>query len=920
MASNGAPVPLSQSLHSSADEKLSRAMLSGKQEHYLKRELISRQTQFEITELSSPTALKRFGAPFSSDAGEVAPEDSDLPLLRYIFVHHVRNFPFLDKAREQEFWQEKLQVFLESFANKNISSSEDRLEETKRKKLAIKAQKLVELMMVSGIPTASGYEERIRFSEMEVVDRGANEQGLIANMPEGQPINGLDVNVAGVRTIKVKKQKVRKSYHAEFLIRTQERQKQERIVGRRYGDFVRLHKRLRAEIPGKVIPVLPRKNKSHTSHMFTGGGDGDDSDSSSSSQSTSTPPPRDSLSVEDAAGATGLKSYIGLGSHKRNSSASLQSSPGVSKASAPRPEGEKVVLYREEQRVSLRAFLRTLLRQERIANSAALKDFLTRDPINLSPEEAQDVGRRKDMDAQRVEEQRKFYEAARRRAKELDVHMEKFRRDIVESNGLTKLFKEIRSKNTIAELSPEYQKFAEWLRIEIAATIYHLFLAEDNAPELFAQAKRIHSLIPYTVLKQTIRFANPALVMKGVLDLFLAQPFGSHSLMQRIFGYAIRDGISSLQKAIDSLNAKIKEPKLAQKIANFTTSSEAEKRELRKEAMEEELELLVVVLRTERLEPDLEPPEVERVFNAYVAWDQAVENPDAARSIGDAELFASLKQLLRLHTRQRDKAQMLDIIQEPVTLQLFRDLFTIFYEPLVRVYKSANVYNSVTDFASFADDAIKVVDAAQRQALGADPNQTVQAFIDLCERHQDDFYKFVHEVHIHDNGLFDQLMNWLEGILEFLRRGPVGGKLDMNALFQGAVASRSIDKAKAIAEIDALVDWQMARKEWHQDKTRRKMATGGNDASGPEAGGFSSGFGGLKSSDFGLNEADISGLGLDDEASDDEDDDADDSDGEDEDPIAAERRRRGRVAEALKSRAGEPKKPKVGEINKMMDG
>jgi len=33
-----------------------------------------------------------------------------LPLLRYIFVNHVRNFPFLDKAKEKEFWQDKLQV------------------------------------------------------------------------------------------------------------------------------------------------------------------------------------------------------------------------------------------------------------------------------------------------------------------------------------------------------------------------------------------------------------------------------------------------------------------------------------------------------------------------------------------------------------------------------------------------------------------------------------------------------------------------------------------------------------------------------------------------------------------------------------------------------------------------------------------
>ena len=36
----------------------------------------------------------------------------------------------------------------------------------------------------------------------------------------------------------------------------------------------------------------------------------------------------------------------------------------------------------------------------------------------------------------------------------------------IPADGLTKLFQEIRAKKTIEELSPEYQKFAEWLRIE----------------------------------------------------------------------------------------------------------------------------------------------------------------------------------------------------------------------------------------------------------------------------------------------------------------------------------------------------------------------------------------------------------------------------------------------------------------------
>ena len=143
---------------------------------------------------------------------------------------------------------------------------------------------------------------------------------------------------------------------------------------------------------------------------------------------------------------------------------------------------------------------------------------------------------------------------------ETELMVSRFRRDIVERNGLTMLFKEIKEKETIQDLSIQYRKFAEWLRIEIAAVIYHLFLAEDNSPELFAQARRIHSLIPYTVIKNVIRIANPAAVMSGVLDVFLAQPFGSRSLMQRIFSLTLNDGIKSFQKSIDVLGAEMADP------------------------------------------------------------------------------------------------------------------------------------------------------------------------------------------------------------------------------------------------------------------------------------------------------------------------------------------------------------------------
>jgi PX domain len=291
----------------------------------------------------------------------------------------------------------------------------------------------MELMMVSGIPTASGYEERIRFSEMEVVDRGANEQGLVANSPQGHSINGWDVNVAGVRANTIKRH-LRSRDQPEYLIRAKQAGLDEVFVARTYEEFKRMHKRLRLELPGKIIPPLPRNSTSDQTLTFA------DEDSDAESiisnihlEKADSKPPSPNPSSYNLGGLRAyLPSFTGNGGgHRRE---------GSSSSLTPRPSGEltrSIILYRETSRVSLRAGLRNLLGHERCATSLAMKEFLTKDPITLSEEELLDIERRKELDEKRIREQQQFYEVARARAAELDVHMEKFRRDIVENSELS---------------------------------------------------------------------------------------------------------------------------------------------------------------------------------------------------------------------------------------------------------------------------------------------------------------------------------------------------------------------------------------------------------------------------------------------------------------------------------------------------
>jgi hypothetical protein len=155
-------------------------------------------------------------------------------------------------------------------------------------------------------------------------------------------------------------------------------------------------------------------------------------------------------------------------------------------------------------------------------------------------------------------------------------------------------------------------------------------------------------------------------------------------------------------------------------------------------------------------------------------------------------------------------------------------------------------------------------------------------------------------------------MGWIEGILGFLRQGPKNGKLDMNALFQGAVSVKQLDEAKAIAEINSLIGWQEARKRWHQDKTRQKMAAEGGVYSNVEVvpGALS-----FQSTDFGLDQMDLQDMNYEEQS-----ESEDENEEEDElDPISAERKRREKSRDHLRRTAGEPAKPPVSEAHKLKE-
>lgn len=426
-------------------------------------------------------------------------------------------------------------------------------------------------------------------------------------------------------------------------------------------------------------------------------------------------------------------------------------------------------------------------------------------------------------------------------------------------------------------------------RLRVASTIYRVFNAQDDSSENLAQLKRIHSLMPYGLIKLTMRFSNPMTMMRGILDIFLAQPFGARSLLQRMMSVGLTGDLQEVSKSIEAVESNLRCAEYSQKLKEFVESPQDVKDLIYQEAEIDQIHPIIAVLRSSMLSSTVSEERLSDAFMSQIAWMESLERNAAFEQ--EAQLFAYLSLLLRLYVRRRDKEQFLSLVFDGSTGILMRDLVSIFFEPLARVYRAASIHNSVSDLSSFVDDLIKVVEKADKQTLDRSPDEIVQSFIDLTERHQNSFWKFAHEVHKNDGGLFEALISWIESIIYFMRDGSGLEKMDMEQLIRDA--GPDLDKAALKRDLEALKSFQRSHKYYVAVKAMSKLAklagrTGSNASGDPSTLPDNS----ITGTDFGLDADDLLEIqGLDDMDIQDMDDDeisreerGDDGDDNDDDP------------------------------------
>ncbi|CAE7142361.1 unnamed protein product [Rhizoctonia solani] len=632
-------------------------------------------------------------------------------------------------------------------------------------------------------------------------------------MPTAEAAGGkraevFDVNVVAVRAI-TDKGRVRSKVHEEFVIRTRRTGQPDVFVSRRYGDFKSLADELRKHHPMEEVRPPPPKDRSQVV-VSTPTSSGFSIRSYLYGSGTATPStgaPTSPVPTNDSAET--------LGSLGSPTSASMQSQS----------------LAREKNRLTLRGYLHGLLsHSSRIASSPVLRSFLLSGPIRLTDEERRDAERREEADRVREEGKKKFAEEIAARIEALRGAVRGVRGDMMGADGLSRIFATIKTTQNVTDLPADYRAVLEWARISLASTIFQQLVATDSASETLANLKRLHGLMPYFVMKGILKVSNPMAMIRGMLDLFLATPFGGKSLLQRMFATSLSEEVRALQEDIQSVEDKVEDPIICEKIKQFVNAPPDIQKLFKADAVAENLNLISVILRSEA-PPTLNRPQLHRVMRANRAhaeyMRQKAELNDSDEDEGpqteDAWLFEDLTVLLKLYARLRDREQLIALIFEGTTSELLKDIITIFYTPLAQVYKAASIADSLGDLQNFINDLIRTVE--QIDELGQlNPHRTVQTFIDLVARHEQAFYAFVHKVHSKGEGLFDSLMKWIELFIGLMREG-LGDPMSLEFILPHAGGE---ERAQLIREVDSVALYHYKLKLAHEDKIRKRFGRSAN--------------------------------------------------------------------------------------------
>lgn len=373
---------------------------------------------------------------------------------------------------------------------------------------------------------------------------------------------------------------------------------------------------------------------------------------------------------------------------------------------------------------------------------------------------------------------------------------------LVYGDLVDKMFDYLASTDKLEEHSAAVDASSNYIVFHLAALLHHVFALSPDGPYLLKLLDGVHSLIPYKMIKQTLRIGNAATMINGMMRLLLAKlsvtgltnwlgvtqnDDDGMNLLQNIISLVLSRDAGEFKKAvqrIDKMQGGDGAPSQAMRdaIRAHVEDSQAAQAAMRQASVDAEESIVVALLRA--------------------------SDPALVRQMTEAQHTACLEYYSALLSmRDRDAITRVLCRQPP-------DLFTralreavAAYNPIIRVvHERVDLGSHLQDLQTFITQFLRTSTPKSGAAV------TVEDYVKLLNDHKPLLHKFVHAVGKNCPEVWGDLRAWSNASIVRFRQQTTaaatgeGGvkKSVMDEALQGLVSGLDATaRAKVLTAVDA---------------------------------------------------------------------------------------------------------------------
>lgn len=399
--------------------------------------------------------------------------------------------------------------------------------------------------------------------------------------------------------------------------------------------------------------------------------------------------------------------------------------------------------------------------------------------------------------------------------------------ECIYGDALDDLFEKVKTTSKLQDHSTTLQAAHEYMLLNAASFLHHVFVMSPDGQYLVRLLENLHRLVPYTLVKQTLRVGNAATMINGMVRLVLAKlsvtamtnwigltnnSNDGMNLLQQIISTALAWDTSEFQKRATKLEASRNAPdkKVFKAIRAFVYASRQQHEAVRSQSISESKSIAAVILETS------DPPyKIDVESLSEYQHSVAMEYLSTYLSIRDRE----------------ELTKVLCKSNPDVFTSTIRDAVAAM-DPVIRaIHNAVDLSGTVADAEAFVTDLIKTAKPKKKSGLKSrepsksrpsspDPASildheasdapTVEEFVQLLKRHAPSMHKFLHQVTKNAPDLSQDYLVYAKRIFSEFRVDPQaleaedrgeGGAGNMTAPLHSIFGTLSKEKQNELKEL-----------------------------------------------------------------------------------------------------------------------